>query len=53
MRMGEAEEDQPTTLAKVKQMTLTESRDRMQVWDLIHQRIGGMIVIDCKPFLIV
>lgn len=34
----EAQEDQPTTLAKAKQLTIKESRERTQVWDINDAR---------------
>ena len=52
---------EPTTLARVKQMTLKESREQVQtVWDInnaqahhIHRWIREVIAIDCQPFSIV
>ena len=51
---------EPTTLARVKQMTLKESREQVQtVWDInaqahhIHRWIREVITIDCQPFSIV
>ena len=56
----ETEEPTTSTSTKTKQLTLSESGDRVHVWDIndpqaqrVHRLIGEMIAIDTQPFSIV